>query len=619
LSEKIEKLSDFQHSRRRTEMYLGSRDPHTQVVLEYTPEGPKPVESTWVPAVFTAFREILDNALDEVVAHGHGDRIDVEFRAGDNQVTISDNGRGIPFDWDDTHNTHLATLALTETKAGRNFGERGETRGLNGVGASVVNFCSEWFNVEITRGKQQFTQRFREGDELIIEQPFIFPSDGKSGTKVTYKLSGSVFHDLRLPESFIRSRMFEVALCYPNLKVFYNGERITTKSVDASLFPNSKPIYIDIDEPTIKSRFWLVPNFMEDKSEFTHGLVNAIPLFNGGNHIDAFKRSFFSGLIAALAKESKKRRLEPNRSDVADGIMLYNITQMTAPQFDSQSKTRLINESVAKVITKALNDPDFFKKVIRTNPEWIEDIYTRCAARTQKKDLADLAKMAKKVKKERVEDLDDACGGDRSKAILFLAEGKSAIAGIVAARNPEIHGALPLRGKVMNVREMSASDVANNEALGKVMKSIGLFPGQRVNRYSLRYNKVFITCDADEDGKNIIALLVNFFHRFWPELLDPHARTPFLYVFDTPLIVAVKGKERRFWYNDNYAEFKPEKYKGWDITRAKGLAALKDEDWPYLLADPKTIPIVDDGKLDDTLALLFDKGKADQRKEWIGI
>jgi DNA gyrase/topoisomerase IV subunit B len=196
----------------------------------------------------------------------------------------------------------------------------------------------------------------------------------------------------------------------------------------------------------------------------------------------------------------------------------------------------------------------------------------------------------------------------------------SAIAGLVAARDPEIHGGLPLRGKPMNVREEVASAVLKNEVLAKVMATIGLVPGVRPNRDRLRYGSVYITTDADEDGKNIAALLVNFFYTFWKDLFDP-GYPPFIYIFDTPLIIAVKGKVRKFWYNDNIDTFNGDDYKGWEITRAKGLAALKKEDWKQILVNPKLIPITDDGELDQALDLLFnkDKASADKRKVWIGM
>lgn len=612
------KLNDFQHARLRNEMYFGSRDPHTQVVLDYSEGNPNPVEKTWIPAVFTAFREVLDNALDEVVTHGHGSQIDVTYDPKHMIFSVKDDGRGIPINFDAEEKNYAATVLLSETKAGRNFDDRGNSRGMNGIGASVVNFCSEWFQLDIWREKKHFSQRFTEGDgnALVIEDPIILPSNSKtSGTKVSFKLSKTVFKRCDLPEDFVKARIFEVALCYPQVKVTYNGKIIQSKGVEKTLFGGSKPISISIREPNFRSQFWLIPNFMNDGAEMAHSLVNAIPTFGGGTHIEAFKRSFFAGLLSALETQSKKRRLNPVRGDIADGLLIFNITEMDSPSFDSQNKTRLINEECNVMVRKVLvDDTDFFKKVIRNYPEWIDAIYARCAERTQKKDTADTAKLAKKVLRSKVENLTDACAVDRRKCILLLTEGNSAVSGIIEARNPEIHGGLPLRGKTLNVFGLDKKTILENQELSRIMMAVGLIPGQRANRHALRYGKIAITCDADEDGKNVSALLINFFFTLWPELFeDPD--NPFIYVFETPLIIAAKSKDRKYWYAHNVDEFDGNKFKGWEITRAKGLAALRREDWRVLLADPRMLPMV--GDLKDSLKLIFGPD-ADARKVWIG-
>ena len=620
-----EKLSPYRQIRLRTEYAFGSRDPHTQTVLEYTRPGPVIVETTWIPSIFTAFREIIDNALDELITHGNGDRIDITYNSETMTFSVSDNGRGMPIEWSNEHQKYAATVLLSDLFAGRNYkdmyGEdRGEARGLNGMGAKGVNFCSEWFQVEIDRDKQHFEQRFMEGSELVIEDPIIFPSTSrKTGTVVRFKLSEKVFHDMRLPDSFVAARIHEIALCCPQLKIYYNGNRIQIKNPATALFGDKKPIVFEIDEPGFKGRFWLLPHFQEG-IEFTHSLVNAIPLFNGGTHLDAFRKGFYSGLLIALEKESKRRKLVPNRADVSDGLLIYNIMEMNSPSFDSQAKTRLINENVGNIVKKTLDHPEFFKGIIKRYPEWIEAIYERCSRRTRGKDDNKARKEAKQNLRRKIEDLEDAVGYDRSRCALFLAEGKSAVSGIVDACNKELHGSLPLRGKMLNVTGESNAKIVADATLSKVMNSIGLMPGERVNRYNLRYGKVFITTDADDDGKNIAALLVNFFYHCWPELFDPN-KSPFIFIFNTPLIVATKGKQKRYWYNDNYADFDSEKYKGWEITRAKGLAALKKEDWKHILENPQAIPIVDDGNLQEALTLLFDDsaGMADKRKEWIGM
>lgn len=621
-----EQLTPYRQVRLRTEYVFGSRDPHTQLVLEYTKDGPQIVEVSWIPAIFTAFREILDNALDEVITHKHGDRIDITYDQKTMVFSVSDNGNGIPIDFSEKQKQYAATVLLSGLFAGRNYKdlygqERGETRGLNGMGAKGVNFCSEWFQVEIQRDKQNFQQQFKEGEEHIVEDPMIFPATGrKTGTTIRFKLSEKVFTYMTLPESFVAARIYEVALCYPHLHITFNGKRIQIKNQVTALFGDSKPITFEIDEPGFKGRFWLVPNFVAE-NEFAFSLVNAIPLFNGGTHLDAFRRGFYSGLLTALEKESKKRKLLPNRADVSEGLLIYNIMEMNSPAFDSQAKSRLINENVGSIVKKTLDNPEFFKGIIKKHPEWIEDIYKRCHERTKGKDDAEAKKQAKQNLRQKVAELKDACAGrsNRDKCILFLAEGDSAVSGLVNARNADIHAGLPLRGKPMNVFGASKSKIIADETLSKIMNSIGLVPGERANRRNLRFGKVYITTDADEDGKNIAALLVNFFYTCWPELLDPN-QTPFIYIFNTPLIIASKGKQqKKYWYNDTYHDFDPEKFKGWDITRAKGLAGLKKEDWKYVLENPQAIPMVDDGRLKDALTLLFDDSKADERKDWIGL
>jgi len=611
-----ERLSAFNQIRRRTEMYFGSRDAHTQQVLRYHPRL-HIAETTWVPAVFTAFRELVDNALDEVITHGHGNRIDVTYDPATMTISVSDNGRGMPIEWSNEHQNYAATVLLSEMNSGRNFADkRGEARGLNGIGAKGVNYCSEWFKVAVTRGKQHFEQNFHEGEELIVEKPIITAvTTRRTGTTVHCKLSATVFADRRLPNDFIADRMTEIALCYPKLYLTYNGEKVTVGNIFGDLIP----IICTVDQAEFKAKFYLVPDFLAD-GEFQFSLVNAIPLFNGGTHLDAFRRGFPTGLLTALERESKRRKLSPNRADIMNGTLIYAILDMAAPSFDSQSKSRLINEQAAVHVRKMLEADDFFSNIIKNNPFWIDAIFARCAERTQAKDNRDVKKQGKKNLRQKVEDLEDACASDRSKCTLMLCEGKSAVAGCAEARDANFFGALPLRGKILNVFNESHKTILENDALSKVMRSIGLVPGERANRYTLRYGRVFFACDADEDGKSIVALLINFFYTCWPELFDKD-KAAFFHVFDTPLIIAMKGKQRRYWYNDNYSDFNSEKFKSWEIIRAKGLAALTRDDWRHVLHQPKLIPIIDDGKLKPALDLIFSqqKGAADRRKEWIGI
>lgn len=618
--ETILKLSDYEHIRRKTEMYFGSRNIHTQNILHYDDDGnPYFKETSWVPAVYTAFREVLDNALDEL-SLGHGNRIDVTYDEEKSQFSVQDNGRGIPIDWSDEHAQHLATLVLSEPRSGRNFEIRKEVAGTNGIGASATNFCSEWLKLEVWRNKQSFMQRFKESnEELVAADPTIKKiKTDRSGTKISFQLSKEVFQDLTLPTDFLYSRIYEVALANPMIRMYWNGQRIKVKpTAEKTLFPNEKPIVIDIKEKGFRSKFILKPSFLESGEE-TYTIVNNIPAFNGGVHIETFRRVFYSGLLDALSRESKRRKLTPNRSDVNDGLFIFNITSMNAPNFDSQSKTRLINEEVGKTIKSHLEDEKLFKSIISKNSDWIDEIYTRCENRTQKKEAAEIGKAARKLMRGKVPSLKDATGKDRSKCILFLAEGESAIAGMNNVRNSEIHGGLGLRGKVLNVNGESPKKVLDNQSLANIMNSLGLIIGEEAKREDLRYGKVYIAHDMDQDGYNIGALLINFFYTFWPELFDPE-QEPVFYIFNTPFIIAKKGKERKYWYGTDYHTFDPEDYKGWNITRAKGLGTLMSVDWEHALANPNVYPIIDDGNMAEALDLIFNGSRADDRKNWIGL
>jgi DNA gyrase/topoisomerase IV subunit B len=624
MSNNIRKLTDYQHCRLRTEMYLGSRAPHTQIILNANENGKLlPTEMTWVPALYTAFREILDNSNDEI-NHGFGNRIDVLYNPEQMLFSVEDNGRGIPTDWDEVEQMHKCTLALTHARTGRNFETRNETVGTNGIGAAAVNFCSEFFNITIHHKNEKFIQNFKEGnavfDELHIEKPQIRKiNSDKSGTKIEWKLSSSVFSNMTLPEEFIKSRVIEVAAANPNVKITYNGEVVKVKSIEKEFFKDLNVIKIEINKPDFNSIFYIVPEFSE--SEMVHSLVNNIPAFNGGIHMDTFKTEFFKGLLLNLEKEGKRRKIIPNRSDINDGLLIYNITKMKAPDFDSQSKTRLINEWVGKEIKDFFKDEDVIKNIVKKNKEWIDLIFERAFKRTNKKEEDETRKLAKAAKKAKVEKLRDATGTDRTKCILFITEGDSAVSEMSSARTPEIHGGLPLKGKVLNVNGESTKTILNTQALVDIMNSIGLSVDERANRYKLRYGKIFIATDMDPDGANIAALLINFFYTYWPELFDD-TKEPFIYLFMTPFIIACKGKVRKYWYGHNHLEFNPDEYSkknGWDITRAKGLASLTKEDWKFSLEKPVVFSITNDDNLKESLDLIFNQNRSNDRKVWIGL
>jgi DNA gyrase subunit B len=621
-------LSEYAHIRKRTEMYFGSREANTHNVLNFNGITLSLQEQTWIPSLYTAFRELVDNALDEVVSHGHGDMIKVTYDPNTMIISVEDNGRGIPIhEIPAVGKGPAASYMMSNPRSGRNFDDRGTVSGVNGLGASAVNITAEWFELEVRRDNQRMTQRWTEG---VYGKKEIHKTDGpvlkkstsnKTGTKVRFKPSDKVWPNMMLPIGFIESRMWDIALSNPKLKVYFNDTKLTTTGRDpisGTLF-NNKATLLETKTDRVHAKFYAMAGICED--EHIHSLVNNIPVLQGGPHIDEFRHLFYSTIIKILdpivqrtLKAKKSSGTLVTRSDVAQDILIYNVTVMDDPHFDSQSKTRLVSE-VKPDIKAGFFESDV-SAFIKKNPKWVQAVINRCVNRTNASSNRSLVKDQKKLSKTKIATLRDATGKNRTKCSLFITEGDSAAAGLVSARDASIHGILPLRGKIMNVHGITPKKVLASKALTDIMGAIGLRIGEPANPMHLRYGKIYITTDADEDGKNITTLLVNFLFTFWPELFD-HPKNPIVYQFDTPLIILVKGKDRKYIHADSYDGFDVSKWSGWQIIRAKGLARLTQPDWKNVIANPKLIPMFNDGGMRKVLDLIFDPTKADERKVWL--
>ncbi len=223
----------------------------------------------------------------------------------------------------------------------------------------------------------------------------------------------------------------------------------------------------------------------------------------------------------------------------------------------------------------------------------------------------------KKNLNKKVAKLVDATSKDRSETCLLITEGDSAKAKITEVRDPKTIAALPLTGKVNNVYGTTAAQLLNMGKITDMLSVIGLVPGHKALRSELNYGKVIISTDADYDGSDIFTLLVNMFYTFWPELFDKNY-PPFFFRMVAPNVVASKGGKRVHFTTRNDYEKQKEKYKGWTIEYMKGLGSMEKEDWAMVIAglDKYSIPIIDDGKITDTLELLF-SNDAEARKEWL--
>lgn len=452
----VGKLTKFMHARQRTPMYLGSKDELTKSMLLFTPDGYEYREITWVPALVTAFREIVDNALDEFVK-GNISRpvLKVDYNPETLEFVISDNGRGIPIDYVPEYNSHVCTMVMSETETGRNFSDddRDGVSGQNGLGGSIVAMTSTYFEMDIirtgkpyplacgdNRGQFHFHQRFEEGNEifpdLIITDPIIKSvSNQRTGTTIKFQLSPEVFPVRILPMEIVYSILKQIAAA-TRYKIILNGTTIPVKpTADKTLFGNSKVFTVDIDDPDLgfTSKFYIIPEAFPDDMEVEKvesGLVNNVPIFEGGSHLDTFSRGFALGITKAITENNKRVRLKPNRSDVEKQLLIYSITTMRAPSFSSQAKTRLVNSEVAAPVNRMLTTA-FYNDIITSSfgKEWTSIILARCAERTNAKDSEETTKRGKENSAVKIAKLDDATGKhgrqviDRKDCVLFITEG----------------------------------------------------------------------------------------------------------------------------------------------------------------------------------------------------
>lgn len=623
MTEVYKKLNDWEHVRSRIEMYYGSKELFKKNILHFNDKVLGYSEREYSPALITVLRELIDNSMDEFLLC-RKEKINkvfslkVNFDEEKNEISVEDNGRGVPIhEIKELGKGPAASILLSELRTGRNFGQRDQTAGLNGIGAAGCNFVSEYFKLEIQRDNNFFTQEWYEKNKVhYTNGPKITKKVSKStGTKITFKPSNIIFENSKYDKNFIKERLWDIAVTNPDIKIYFNDKHLKPNDIKnpiGSTYFNNIPINtFNINFENFKFECFIT---ITDDVDISHSIVNNIPTYGQGTEIDNFKNIFYNGLISYMNKKYKKEDLTFKKDDFS-GMLFFTVTNIKDAKFDSQSKTKLITNT--NNYFKDYEIDNDLKKFIKNSEAWLDSVYQKCKERLDKKDLLEIKKQQKKLEKNKVLTLKDANGKDRNKCVLFLAEGLSAIQGVCGARNPEIHGGVGLRGKILNVMNENDKDVVNNKVLFDIMSSIGLKIGEKP--VNLRYGKVYIACDADDDGYNITALLVSFFYKYWKDLFN--GDKPYFHVFLTPLIIMSKGKERKYIYDDDYDDFKirldKNEYKDYKIIRAKGLARLTNDDWKKLINEPNLIPLKDDDNLKDILGLIFDENRIDDRKKWL--
>lgn len=602
IEQKYRKLDDIEHCLLRPGMYIGSTKTRADECYLLNEDGKFTKQSVnQNPGFLKLFDEIISNSADEHRRNGKLNRIDVSADKASGKITIRDNG-GIPVVKHTIHDEWVPEMIFSNLKAGSNFDDSEDrlVAGTNGVGATLTNIFSSEFSINTCDGKKEFQQVF-ENNMRSRKNPIVKKKKASGFTEISYLPDYSQFGLDGLDDDHVqmmRKRCADLAACNPLLRVYFNKERFSYPSFAAYC-------RLYVDEVVYEgSERWRIAVGTSNGSLQQVSFVNGVSTSDGGTHVDYVANQVVD---AVRAKLKKRHKVDLRPSEIKNHMFVFVSSDIVNSSFSSQTKEKLITDARDFGSKHALSEK-FLKSVCAS--EMIQSILDWAQQKKKADERKALRQLNKKLDKEKVLKLIDAKGRKREKCTLSLFEGDSASSAFRKYRDPMTQGAFPLRGKFLNVAGMPPSKVVQNKEVQALLNAIGLRLGEDPEK--LRYGKILIYSDADPDGDSIAGLLTNFFGRYWPELLEKRM----LYRVMTPLVVALRKKERKMFYtNEEFEEWQNSgDSKGWEISYKKGLAALEDPEYCDIIRNPKMFALVPGDDLDVALEDWFGSD-ADVRKQ----
>jgi DNA gyrase subunit B len=592
--------------------------------------------------------EIVDNAIDEA-ANGFANEICVALRK-DNSVTVVDNGRGIPVGIHEKLGVSGVEVVFTQLHAGGKFGNDsyGYSGGLHGVGASVVNALSEYLKVEVyTQGRSYF-QEFRSyaepGGKIVSGHPVSPLAETgrtrKQGTKVTFLPDSRVFETLEMNFDTVAKRLRELAYLNKGVTMKLTDERDSRDSKTREyrfegglsdfvryLNEDKTPIY----EPPImfsgQKDDILVEIALQHNDGYSDNLfsyVNNIPTTEGGTHETGFKTALTKVLNDYCRKAGfiKDKDLSLAGEDFREGLTAILSLKMRSIQFEGQTKTRLGNTE-AKAAVEAVVTDKLTTYLEDLKNAGTADLIADKAVKAAK--VRESARKAKSMAREKnklenaplVGKLSSCTGRNAAENELFIVEGDSAGGSAKQGRDRRFQAILPIRGKPLNVEKKRIDQVLANEEFRSIITAIGTGIGEDLDLSGLKYNKIVILSDADQDGAHIRAILLTFFYRYMkPLIMDEH-----IYIGHPPLYKIQKGQDVKYAYSDEELAFITKGMKGYTLQRYKGLGEMNPEQLWETTMNPENRSLIRVGIEDaadvEHLVTILMGDKVGLRKEYI--